>query len=152
MKYCECGKKNDFTAKFCSNCGHSFINLSDLNLTKKQTSASSQVDPPPKKPSPAKQPTQFRTPSFLKKGTPSDDDEDDDAEVEVDMDLVNNITGLEVEITPAKPQTSTIGGLMETGSEKSAKRLNNSSKSSPKINKKKILDEIKKEGSSIRNG
>lgn len=150
MKYCECGKKNDFTAKFCSNCGHSFVSLAGVSSSKPEIKPS----PTPSPPQPARKQPTLRTPSFLNKAKSSqdNDDDDDEQEAEIDINLINSLSGLEVEITPTKPQTSTVGGLMETGSEKSAEKLLNSNKGPVKVNKKKILEEIRREGSSIRNG
>lgn len=155
MKYCpNCGKKNDFSAKFCSNCATAFVSLNIMtsNLSKPQPVANPHPIASPEISQEKPKATLGRISKFADLDSGDINDLDDNyTDTDINFNLINQMTGLEVEIDSSPKTGSTIGGLMQTGSEKGAKEsLKNKKTKGPKVDRKKILDEIKKESSAIR--
>ena len=153
MKYCpKCGKKNDFAANFCCICANPFVSLSSpASSYSKVESPPTQEQRRPVNPILKKKPTQTYKPVF----TESDGDDTDDnyGDDDIDSNLIAGIQKLDVEIQGVETKSSSIGALMQGGSEKSAAQALKEGKKQPKISKadrKAAVEQLMSEGKSLR--
>lgn len=140
--YCtECGSPTNYTSskpKFCSSCGSAFDKLV-VNKVQLQ------------KPTFTKQNNTYKKPSFQSKELLAENDEDygDDDYDTQDTNHVPNIRGLDVELQASDNQKLKIKDIVGTGAPSKRER-NKTSKKMTKADKKKFLEEWKREAGAIR--
>ena len=132
--YCsDCGSPTEYSLnkpKFCTNCGNSFFG------EKKQQKTAL--------------PVQMQRPTITKAKRANiepEDYEDDYAEV-TEVNKIPDIDSLSFDINIQPSNTETIGDIIGSSSDKENQLRKNKEKI--KINKKDLLDSLKKEGSAIK--
>jgi hypothetical protein len=153
MKYCpKCGKKNDFAANFCCICANPFVSLSSVETQSRTESPPKQEKSRPTNPILKKRPAQTYKPVFTESDNPEEDDDNDSGGI--DLNLIAGIQKLDVEIQNVESRPSTIGALMQGGSEKgAAQALKDSKRKQGKISKadmKATVEKLMSEGKAIR--
>jgi uncharacterized Zn finger protein (UPF0148 family) len=131
--YCpECGSPTEYSLnkpKFCTNCGNSFLGV------KKEKVAL---------------PVQMQKPTLSKAKRPNiepEDYEDDYTEI-TEVNKIPDIDSLSFDINIQPSSTEKIGDIIGSSSDKENQLRKNKEKI--KINKKDLLDSLKKEGSAIK--